>query len=595
MPRIITSAVFFLLLATTVLLSQSWLYKPRMGANQKEEALVAHGFYLEPVDKQAKITFRHTSPELDPKLQHIARQIASMGASVSVCDFDKDGWNDLYFTNSSTGSQNALYHNKHDGTFEDVASDMGIADVNRKGSGSSMGSVWGDYNNDGYEDLFLYKWGKPELFKNVGGKKFENVTAGSGLPSWVNANSALWLDFDGDGRLDLFLGGYFREDLDLQNLSTSRIMPESFEYAQNGGRNYLLRNMGDGTFQDVTKEYGLTSTRWTLAAGAADLNGDRFPELVIANDYSVDELFINIDGKRFEERGRKAKLGYTPKSGMNVSFGDVDNSNDLGIYVTNITEQGILVQGNNFWKPKRSDRAETTYVNLAQFSGIESAGWSYGAQFGDLNNDGFLDLYVANGYISDDKDDSYWYDYSKIVGGHNSIISDAGNWPAMNGKSQAGYEQNKIWVNDAHGIFSEVSDEVCPQVTYDSRSVAMADLWNRGVLDVIVANQNEAPLVYRNESGNHNHWIAFDLEGTRSNRSAIGAKVALEWNNKKQSQVITGGIGFSSQNERRLHFGLGDVAKVDRVTIYWPSGQVQELKDPTPDTIIHIKESQTTD
>jgi len=588
--KIIAIILFVALLIGSVLLSHlnAFHFNQASNGNDEQAALTKYGFYLEPVDNKAiGINFRHLCPELDPKLNHIAPQIASMGASVAVVDFDNDGWNDLYFTNSRIGSQNGLYRNLHNGKFENVGVQMGLADVNKKGTGVSMGTVWGDYDNDGFTDVFLYKWGQPELFHNIGGKKFVNVTEGSGLPKWVNANCAIWFDFDNDGKLDLFLGGYYNESFDLSNLSTTKIMPESFRYANNGGRNYLLKNLGNGKFKDVTEEYGLTSTKWTLAAGAADLNGDGYPELYVANDYNVDELYINEKGTKFIERGKQAGIGNVPKSGMNVSFGDINNSGTLGIYTTNITEPGILIQGNNYWQQNGNANGNLSFVNLAQLSGIENAGWSYGAQFGDLNNDGFMDLYVANGFISGKKGTSYWYDYSKVTGGNSKIIGDAANWPDMQGKSQSGYQQNKIWLNNNNGLFEDVSDKACPYVTYDSRAVVMADLWNRGVLDVVIANQNNVPLIYKNHLQNSNHWVDFDLHGTLSNASAIGAKILLEWGGKKQMQIVTGGIGFSAQNQHRVHFGIGRSIKADRVTIYWPSGQVYKMENPTIDQL-HI-------
>lgn len=555
----------------------------------KQTAIEHYGFFLEEVNDQTGIDFLHQSPILDEKISHILSQIASMGASVSICDFDNDGWNDIYFTNSMTGSQNALYHNQKDGRFLEVGNNLGVADLNKEGSGTSMGSVWGDYNNDGYEDLFIYKWGKAELFKNDSGKGFIRVTKDSGLPEWMNANTAIWLDINNDALLDLFIGGYYDENIDLWNLTTTKIMPESYEYANNGGRNYLLKNQGDGTFKDVTIEYGITSTKWTMAAGSADMNGDLYPELFIANDYGVDEFYMNIEGKKFLEIGKAVGLGFTPKSGMNISFGDVNNTGELGIYVSNITEMGILLQGNNLWVLEISE-GELSYNNVARTKGVELGGWSYGAQFGDLNNDGYQDLYVANGFISGKKGTSYWYDYTKISGGTKAIISDANNWPAMEGKSQAGYQQNMIWVNSSDGIFEDVSREVCGEKTLDSRSVVFADLWNRGVLDVVVANQNNTPLIYRNRIDSTNHWIDFELEGTLSNRSAIGAKVELHWDNKLQLQTITGGIGFSGQNQHRIHFGIGKSNQVDLVKIYWPSGIVQLSENPAIDMVHQIIE-----
>ncbi len=593
--RIGATIIFFGLLVTTYVISRNEPAAPgnNVDSNQEATALKKYGFYLEPVNKSAGITFKHFCQELDPKLDNIKMQVASMGASVSICDFDNDGWNDIYFTNSKTGSLNALYHNLHNGKFEDVAASVGLADVNTKGTGVSMGAVWGDYDNDGFKDLLLYKWGRPELFKNIDGKKFRDVTEGSGLPAWVNANCAIWFDFNNDGLLDIFIGGYFKEDLHLDSLNTTKIMPESFRYANNGGRKYLLMNMGNGKFKDVTEQYGITSTKWVLAAAAADFTGDGYPELYVANDYNVDEFYLNEGGKKFEEVGNAAGVGRIPKSGMSASFGDINNDGNIGIYTTNITEKGILIQGNNYWLPNSDNMKDNPkFVNLAQLSGIENAGWAYGSQFGDLNNDGYMDLYVANGFISAKKNTSYWYDYSKVTGGNSSIIGDAKNWPDMQGKSQSGYEEDKIWLNDSDGLFEDVSGKVCPPATYDGRAVAMADLWNRGVLDVIVANQNNIPLVYKNEPGNNNHWIDFDLKGTVSNADAVGAKVEVEWDGgKKQVQVVTAGMGFSSQNQHRLHFGLGETNKVDRVIIYWPSGRIDKIENPETDKLHIIKET----
>lgn len=592
--QIVVIILFIGLLIATALPSRQKLFVNRNEVRQKELSLKKYGFYLQPDDKEAGIDFKHLSPDVDSKLKNIAPQIASMGASVSIVDFDNDGWNDIYFTNSKTGSLNALYRNLHNGKFENVAAQMGVAALNEKGTGSSMGAVWADYDNDGYKDLLLYKWGKPELFHNVDGKKFVNVTDGSGLPQWVNSNCAIWFDFNNDGLADIFIGGYYSEKYDLQNLATTKIMPESFRYANNGGRNYLLENLGNGKFKDVTGQYGMTSTKWTLAAAAADFNGDGYPDLFVANDYNVNELYINKKGEKFIEAGSQSGIGNIPKSGMSVSFGDIDNNGLLGVYNTTITENGILLQDNNYWQPEEQSENNTIpkFVNLAQLAGINNAGWSYGSQFGDFNNDGLMDLYVANGFISAEKNTSYWYDYSKVTGGNSTIIEDAKNWPDMHGKSQSGYEQNKIWLNRGNRQFEDVSNDVCPLVTYDSRGVALADLWNNGALDVIVANQNNIPLIYKNDQHNSNHWIELDLQGTVSNADAIGAKVVLDWNGQKQVQVVTAGLGFASQNEHRLHFGLNTSTKVEKVTIYWPSGEVTTIPDLQVDQLHVIKEKE---
>ncbi|MGH9883659.1 MAG: FG-GAP repeat domain-containing protein, partial [Pyrinomonadaceae bacterium] len=278
--RILLSLCFIALLATPIVIrrlaARREVAKARLDA---KTALDRYGFYLEEVAKASGVNFIHRAPTLDHRLDHIMPQVASMGAAVSIVDFDRDGWADFYLTNSGEGSNNSLYRNMADGSFKDVAVEMGVADLNQLGTGVSMGTVWGDYDNDGYEDLFLYKWGRPELFHNDVGHGFTRVTEQAGLPSWVNANTAIWFDYDGDGRLDLFLGGYYAEDVDLWHLKTTRMMPESFEYAKNGGRKFLFRNLGNGAFEEVSQKVGIDSRRWALATAAADLRGSGHSDL----------------------------------------------------------------------------------------------------------------------------------------------------------------------------------------------------------------------------------------------------------------------------------------------------------------------------
>jgi hypothetical protein len=589
----------------------------RSAAAGSNDATARFGFRLQQVNRAAGVDFVHEAPTFDAQLAPIMPQIASTGASVSVVDFDRDGWQDFYVTTSREGGLNRLYRNQGNGTFEDVAGPLGLADVNRASTGVSMGAVWGDYDNDGYEDVLLYKYGRPELFRNRGGKGFDRVTEHAGLPPWVNANAATWLDYDRDGLLDLFIAGYFDEHIDLWHLTTTRIMPESFEYANNGGRKFLLRNRGDGTFEDVTAQAGITSRRWTLAVAAADLRGTGYPDLFLANDYGVPELFANEAGRRFVEVGRDTGLGMTPKSGMNASFGDIFNDGRLAIYKTNISEPGVLVQGNDLWMPgaPAADGAPgSSYENLASSLGVDLGGWSWGAQFGDLNNDGTQDLYLTNGYVSAGERSSYWYDFAEIAVGHSAIIGDAKNWPAMKGRSLSGYQRKRVWVNDGLGRFTEVAQVVGAADTYDGRAVALADLGNRGMLDILVANQRGPLLVYRNSVAPGRHWVEFDLTGacgagpgsedppvqeTRqrgrsaaacSNRSAIGARVEVQWGSHRQVQEVLAASGFAAENQRRLHFGLGAAPTVDRVIIRWPSGRTQTIDQPRIDTRHEVTE-----
>jgi enediyne biosynthesis protein E4 len=587
------SVVLLASLAAVVALNRSGV--PAAVSRSDVDSIARHGFRLEEVSRLIGIDATHQGPTFDARLEPIMPQVASMGAAVAVADFDRDGWQDFYVTNSAEGSQNHLYRNRGNGTFRDVAAEMGVADVNRAGTGASMGAVWGDYDNDGYEDLFVYKYGRPELYHNNQGRGFTPVGEKAGLPRWVNANSAVWLDYDRDGRLDLFLAGYWSEDVDLWHLKTTKIMPESFEYANNGGRKYLFHNKGDGTFEETSAAVGLKSNRWTLAAVAADLLSTGYPDLFLANDYGISQLFANRGGKQFVEIGAASGVGKTPKSGMNAAVGDIFNDGRLSIYKTNISEPGVLVQANDLWVPKKKDgdvAGSVEYEDLASSLGVDLGGWSWGAQFGDLNNDGTLDLYLLNGYVSAGERSSYWYDFAQIAVGHSTIIGDAANWPAMKGRSLSGYQRKRVWTNDGLGRFTEVAQVVGATDTYDGRAVALADLSNRGVLDVIVANQRGPLLVYKNAVQPGRHWIDFDLEGTTSNRSAIGARVEVQWNNMRQIQEVSGGSGFSAQNQRRLHYGLGSQAAIDRVVIRWPSGRSQTIEKPPVDVVYTIREGQ---
>ena len=595
--RPVLAVIFVAMLATPALVRRFGTPAGPAASLHADAAHARYGFRLTESSSAAGITFTHQAPRLDPKLAHIMPQVASMGAAVAIADVDRDGHPDIYVTNSAEGSQNQLYRNRGDGTFDEVSEQYGVADLNGGDAGVSMGAVFGDFDNDGFEDLFLYRWGRQELYRNDAGRRFTRVEDTS-FPEWANINTAVWFDFDKDGRLDLFLGGYFSEGVNLWKLADTKMMPESFEYARNGGRKYLYRNLGAGRFEEVSAQVGLSSTRWSLAAIAADLRGTGYPDLFIANDYGVSELFVN-EGGRFREVGRETGVGYAPKSGMNASIGDVLNQGRFAIYVSNISEEGILIQGNNLWVPGATRGVLPRYENLARAMGIDLGGWSWGAQFGDLNNDGHLDLYLVNGFVSASRNESYWYDFSKVAGGHQVIIGDAANWPAMGDRSLAGYQPKRVWINDGAGRFLDVAQMVGVTDRYDGRAVALADFAGRGVLDVVVANQKGPLLLYRNDVAPGREWIAFDLEGgcrpdaapgACTNRSAIGTQVEVFWNGRRQVQEVSGGSAFCSQNQRRLQFGLGAGATVDKVVIRWPSGKTHELGAPAAGRVHRIQE-----
>jgi hypothetical protein len=287
---------------------------------------------------------------------------------------------------------------------------------------------------------------------------------------------------------------------------------------------------------------------------------------------------VNDGGKRFVLS--TAGLESESKSGMSVALGDVYNRGRLDVFVTNISARGYLFQNNNLRLNHLSDRGR--FDNVADAT-VADAGWAWGAQFGDFNNDGTDELFVTNGFISADRDKNYWYAMSKISGAHRSLFEDARSWPAFGNASLSGYEQSRVFLNRGLAGWVDVATRVGARDLYDGRAVALADLSNHGAMDVIVANQNQPALLYRTYPDSANHWIAFRLEGTRSNRSAIGAEVVVEYSGRTQRRVVDGGMGFASQNDRRPHFGLGPSERVERVVIYWPSGNTQVLRDPAVD------------
>lgn len=554
------------------------------------------GFRMQEVSDRVGIDFTHRSPRLDSALANIEDYVASMGASVTVADANDDGWPDLYLTTSAAGHENALYLNQGDGTFRDVAAAAGVADVNSRSRGVSMGSVWGDYDNDGDEDLLVYRWGRPSLFRNLheetGDLRFRDVTVEAGLDVRMNANAAVWFDYDRDGLLDLYIPGYYREDLNLWDLETTRIMPNSFEYSDNGGRNRLFHNVG-GRFVEVTREMGVGSTRWTLAAASADFNDDGWPDLYLANDYGPESLLLNRSGESFELT--EAGLGESG-SGMSVSLGDLHGRGRLDVYVTNISERGYLFQGNNL---RTNFLEELGRFEEVAKGPVADAGWAWGAQFGDLNSDGRADLVVVNGFISASRDEDYWYSMSKITGANRAVIEDAANWPRLDDASLSGYERSRVLVNRGREGLMDVAEEVGVDDRYDGRAVALADLFNQGESDLVVANQEGPALVYRNSVADGRHWVQFRLVGAargdtaqpgRSNRSAIGTRVTVHFGERRRADVVTGGSGFASQNDRRLLFGLGDVRRVDSAVVEWPSGRRQVLRDLAADRLHVVEE-----
>ncbi|MFB6240346.1 MAG: CRTAC1 family protein, partial [Gemmatimonadota bacterium] len=358
-------------------------------------------------------------------------------------------------------------------------------------------------------------------------------------------------------------------------------MPTSFEYADNGGRNRLFHNDG-GRFVEVTEEMGVGSTRWTLAAASADFNDDGWPDLYLANDYGPESLYLNRRGESFELT--EAGLGESG-SGMSVALGDLHNRGRLDVYVTNISQRGYLFQGNNL---RTNFLEELGRFNEDAEGAVADAGWAWGAQFGDLNSDGRTDLFVVNGFISESREEDYWYSMSKITGANRAVIEDAANWPPIGDKSLSGYQRSRVLVNRGQDGLVDAAYAVGVDDRLDGRAVALADLFNQGELDAVVANQEGPALVYRNRVRDDRHWVEFRLVGAargdtaqpgRTNRSAIGTRVTVGFDGRRRADVVTGGSGFAAQNDRRLFFGLGGARRVDSAVVEWTSGRREVLHE----------------
>jgi len=549
------------------------------------------------VTAAAGITNTHHKPILDHQLDNIMSWVSSVGAAAATADFNRDGWMDLYVTDSRQGFPNQLYSNNGNGTFTDVASSAGLALVNTDKKGASMDCVWGDYDNDGWPDLYLVRWGTDSLYRNNGDGTFTEVTArlfkkcdGSPGTDWANGCAAIFLDYNLDGRIDIYVGNYFEEH-DLWHLKTTKIMHDDFEKARNAGRNFLYRQNSDGTFTEAGRELGLDDPGWTLAVGAADLNNDGWQDIYCADDFGPDQLFLNDQRGGFTNVTATA-IGLDTKKGMNVDFGDVDADGWLDIYVANITTAEYLQEGNMLWHNNGiGTDGNLTFTDIALETGTYDGGWGWGAKFFDADNDGDLDIYAVNGFISAGSG-NYWFDLASwTVKGRD--VTDAKNWPTIGDRSFSGYEKNRFWRNDGHLNFSERAHEQGLDSTRDGRGVVCFDYDNDGDLDLFVANQDQAPLLYRNNFGQTNHWLMVKLvsgPATKINRDALGARVTVVTAAGRQLREHNGGKCYSGQSDPRLHFGLGSETSVKLLEVRWPDGGLQYLENVAADRVLTLRQ-----
>jgi enediyne biosynthesis protein E4 len=500
----------------------------------------------------------------------------SLCGGVAFIDYDNDGWPDIFLVNGSTledlktgkSPASKLYHNNRDGTFTDVTEKAGLAH-----RGWCMGAAVGDYDNDGWDDLYITCLTGSFLYKNNGDGTFRDVTAQAGvgnLGRW--GTSAAFGDYDRDGFLDLYVANYV--DVDLNNLpkfgSTPfckyRGIPVSCgPRGLVGSRDRLYHNNGDGTFTDVTEKMNIDAgSYYGLGVVWADYDGDGWPDIYVANDSSPGLLYHNNGGKSFTEVAVTAGVAFSDdgreQAGMGVDFGDYDNDGFPDLVKTNFSDDANNLYHNN------GDGTFDDRASAAGFGAVSVPFLGFGVRFLDYDNDGWKDILVANGHVNPQVDE------------HSFGITYA--------------QRALLFHNLRDGRFEEVGLRAGPALGQRrvSRGLAVADLYNDGALAVLISNLDGAPTLLRNISNSRGHWIRLKLIGTRSNRDAYGARVELTAGGLKQVDEVRANSSYLSASDARLHFGLGGATRVEGVIIRWPSGLVEKLANVLVDRETVIRE-----
>jgi enediyne biosynthesis protein E4 len=493
----------------------------------------------------------------------------TMGSGCAFIDYDNDGYPDIVLVNATdfagherTTSTLKLYHNNRDGTFTDVTRKAGLA-VPMFGLGVAVG----DYDNDGYDDLFITALGQSHLFHNNGNGTFTDVTRAAGLwgPNEFST-SAAWVDYDRDGKLDLVVANYVQwtpqTDLycTLDGAHKSYCTPESYK----GASARLWHNLGNGKFEDATQKAGLYDpTSKTLGVAILDYNGDGWPDILLSNDTQPNKLYLNKKNGTFEERGVAAGIAFSEdgvaRAGMGVDAGDYDRSGHPSVIITNFSNQMISLyhnEGNGLFvdEAPRSEVGRATLVTLG-----------FGCFFFDYDNDGWPDIFVADGHIEDQ--------IERVQ------------------KRVTFAEPPHLFRNLGAGRFQEVTQQMgtafaSPKV---ARGAAFGDIDNDGALDILLTTNAGRPYLFHNQGGT-NHSLRVKLVGTRSNRDGIGAVVRVNSGSDKQWQMMRSGSSYLSSSELVLTFGLGEKMKVDALAVEWPSGQNDKLSDIAGGQTIVVQE-----
>ena len=500
--------------------------------------------------------------------------LEATGCGCAFIDYDNDGWMDIFILSGTrvegdpTDATNRLYKNNRDGTFTDVTEKAGLHDV-----GWASGVCVGDYNNDGFEDLFCTYFGQNRLYRNNGDGTFTNVTKEAGLlneaPRW--GAGCTFIDYNRDGHLDLFISNYVQFDFKRIpkpganiNCNWKGVPVECGPRGLPPGFHSLYRNNGNGTFTDVSRETGISELResYGMTAVVADFNEDGWPDIYVACDSTPSLLLINNGKGKFSEEGVLRGVALSEdgmeQAGMGIGIGDYDLDGHLDIFKTHFTEDTNGLYHND-------GQGNFEDVTRAAKIGVETRYICWGAGMVDLDNDGLPDLFMTTGSV-----------YPQI---EKTLPQYPNKGPRV------------VFRNLGSGIFEELIEEAGPGVAaaHCSRGCAFGDFDNDGDVDIVIVNLNEPPSLLRNDvSGNH-HWLKVKLVGTKSNRSAIGARVVVSYGGKRQAQAVMSQSSFYSSNDPRLHFGLGAEKSAD-VEVHWPSGAVEKLKTVTADQLIVVKE-----